>query len=220
MPRLHLFADEAGNFDFRTGPNISKYFIVCTVVMPAFEAANDILALKRELAWEQQPLGDYFHATTDKAVVKDRVFAEILKHDFTVQATILEKRKADPRIRPTEHRFYQYGWFYHFLHGMPGPLAECDELHVTAASVGTKKGQMVFTDAVRDVIRQTEGKKRKVRSSFWQCSTDPCLQLADYCTWAVQRKWEKNDRKYYDLIADRVTYEYDVFQKGNRYFYD
>jgi hypothetical protein len=188
--------------------------------MPAFEAANDILALKRELAWEQQPLGDYFHATTDKAVVKDRVFAEILKHDFTVQATILEKRKADPRIRPTEHRFYQYGWFYHFLHGMPGPLAECDELHVTAASVGTKKGQMVFTDAVRDVIRQTEGKKRKVRSSFWQCSTDPCLQLADYCTWAVQRKWEKNDRKYYDLIADRVTYEYDVFQKGNRYFYD
>jgi hypothetical protein len=220
MARLHLFADEAGNFDFRTGPNISKYFVVCTVLMPSFEVANDLLALKRELAWEQQPIGDFFHATTDKNAIKDRVFAELLKHDFTVQATIMEKRKAAPKIRPNDHRFYQHGWYYHFLYGLPAALKECDELHVTAASVGTKRGQVAFTDAVRDVIRQTEGRRRKVRSSFWQCSTDPCLQVADYCTWAIQRKWEKQELRYYDLIADRITYEYDLFRKGTQYFYD
>jgi hypothetical protein len=220
MARLHLFADEAGNFDFRSGPNISRYFIVCTVVMPSFEAANDLLALRRALAWEQHPVGDYFHATTDKTAVKDRAFAEILKHDFTIQASIMEKRKADPKIRPSAHRFYQYGWYFHFLYGMARPLADCDELHVTAASVGTKKGQVGFADAVRDVIQQTQERKRKVRTSFWPCATDPCLQIADYCTWAIQRKWERNDVRYYALIKDRITYEFDMFRRGSRYYYD
>lgn len=219
MPRLYLFADEAGNFDFRVGNNISKYFIVCTVVMPSFDAAGDLLELKRELAWEQCPIGDFFHATTDKNAIKDRVFAAILDHEFTVQATIMEKRKAAPRIRPTHHRFYQYGWYYHFCHAMPDALKGCDELHVTAASVGTKRGQQAFTDAVRDVIRQTEGKKRRVRSSFWPSATDPCLQIADYCTWAIQRKWEKGETAYYDLIQGRISYEYDMFKKGTTYYY-
>ena len=220
MSRLHLFADEAGTFDFKSGPNISKYFIVCTIVMPSFEVANDLLELKRELAWAEGPLGDYFHATNDKPAVRDRVYEAILKHDFSVQASVMEKRKAHPKIRPTDHRFYQYGWYFHFKHAMPEILKGCDELHVTAASLGTKKNKAAFTDAVRDVISQTEGRKRKVRSSFWQCATDPCLQVADYCTWAIQRKWEMGQTHYHDLIAERISYEYDMFQKGTEYFYE
>ena len=219
MPRLHVFADEAGTFNFRLGPNISRYFIVCTAVTPNCDSANDLLALKRELAWEQRPIGEYFHATTDKRAIRERVYAAILAHDFTVQATIMEKRKADPKIRPTEARFYQYGWFYHFLYGMPEPLAACTELHVTAASIGTKKGQVAFTDAVRDVINQTAGRKRRTRTSFWPCATDPCLQLADYCTWAIQRKWETGETWAYDLIRPRITYEYDMFRKGTKTYY-
>lgn len=186
--------------------------------MPKCDAANDLLELKRQLGWDQQPVGDYFHATTDAQVVRDEVFGVIRKHDFTIQATIMEKRKAAPKIRPTNARFYQHGWYFHFLYGMPKPLANATEVHVTAASVGTKKGQTVFTDAVRDVIRQTSG-QRKMRTSFWPCQSDPCLQLTDYCTWAIQRKWERGDVQSYDLIKDRITYEYDMFQKGTKTFY-
>jgi hypothetical protein len=25
--------------------------------------------------------------------------------------------------------------------------------------------------------------------------SDPCLQVADYCTWAIQRKWERGDER-------------------------
>ena len=218
MSRLHVFADEAGTFDFRAVQNVSRYFIVCTVVMPSCDPAACLLDLKRQLGWDQQPVKDYFHATTDAQVIRDAVYAEMQKHDFTIQATIMEKRKADPKIRPTAARFYQYGWYYHFLYGMPKPLAAATEVHVTAASVGTKKGQHVFTEAVRDVVRQTAG-KRKVRTSFWPCQSDPCLQLADYCTWAIQRKWETGQTRSYDLIKDRITYEYDMFKRGSKTYY-
>jgi hypothetical protein len=220
MPRLHVFADEAGTFDFRRGPNISDYFIVCTVVLPHCESANDLLALRREMGWNQEPLKDYFHAAVDAQAVRDKVFDLIRKHDFTVQATVMEKCKAMPSIRPDEARFYKHGWYNHFKWGMPSMLAGATEVHVTAASVGTKKKQMTFTDAIRDVLKQTEG-RRRVRFNVWPCATDPCLQLADYCTWAIQRKWESGgkDIRSYDLIKDRIKYEFPLFRKGTRIYY-
>lgn len=219
MSRLHVFADEAGTFDFRTGPNISKHFIVCTVVMPSCDVANDLLVLKRELGWDQSKHGDYFHAATDTQATRDAVIALIQNYDFTIQATIMEKRKSQPSTRGTDDRFYKHGWYNHFKWGMTKPLATADKAHITAASIGTKKKQDTFTDAIRDVIRQTEGPKKKMRVSVWPCATDPCLQVADYCTWAIQRKWELNDTRSYDLLKARVTYEYDLFVKGTSYYY-
>jgi hypothetical protein len=127
MTRLHVFADEAGTFDFRVGPNISRYFIVCTVVMPSCNVADGLLALRRSLAWDGKSVGHYFHASEDKQAIRDAVFAEIVRHSFTIQATVMEKRKANPSIRPTEARFYKHGWYNHFLWGMKAPLGGATE---------------------------------------------------------------------------------------------
>jgi hypothetical protein len=45
------------------------------------------------------------------------------------------------------------------------------------------------------------------------------LQVADYCAWAIMRKWERGDTRSYDMIKDRVTYEYDVWEKGTDHHY-
>jgi hypothetical protein len=92
MSRLYVFADEAGDFAFKRAPNISRYFVVCTVTMTSCDIAHDLLALRRELAWRKMPLGEYFHATTDAQAVRDEVFALISQKDFSVQATVMEKQ--------------------------------------------------------------------------------------------------------------------------------
>lgn len=218
MARLFIFADEAGDFAFKRGTNISRYFIVCTTTMHSSTAANALLDLRRELAWEEQKLGDYFHAATDSQAVRDRVFAAVCKQDFQIQATIMEKSKAQSQVRVTNQRFYQHGWLYHFRHGMTRYLSTATELLITAASLGTKKGQIKFTDAVNDVVSQTI-RRRQWKTAFWPAATDPCLQLADYCTWAIQRKWERKDERSYALIKDRIVYEYDLWARGTVHYY-
>ena len=81
--RRYLFADEAGDFEFRVGPNISRYFIVCTMTVDDCAIGNDLLELRRQLAWEGLPVASYFHATTDKVVVRDRVYDLILNGSYT-----------------------------------------------------------------------------------------------------------------------------------------
>jgi hypothetical protein len=213
-----MFADEAGDFEFVKKQNVSKYFILCTVSMESCEVAKDLLDLRRELAWDGHELGDYFHCTSDSQAVRNEVFAAICDHKFRIQATIMEKTKAQPQVRKTRHRFYQYGWYYHFKYGAPAELQRNGQnLLITTASLGTGKEKAAFSGAVEDVMRQTI--KGSAITVFTPASADPCVQVADYCAWAIQRKWERGDARSYDLIKDRITYEFDLWKRGTIHHY-
>lgn len=221
MPNLYIFADEAGDFEFARGQNISRYFILCTVCMDACDVGNDLLTLRRELTISGILKRDSFHCTADQQAVRDRVFDTIREYDFRIQATVMEKSKAYPRVRMSRARFYKYGWFYHFCHGtnpLVNPfLGDAPDLLVTAASLGTGKERTAFLNAIEEVMAQIV--PGRCTTHFCAASADPCVQVADYCAWAIQRKWERNDARSYDLIKDRITYEYDLWSHGNRHFY-
>ncbi|XSG81235.1 MAG: DUF3800 domain-containing protein [Methyloligella sp. ZOD6] len=220
MSRLYVFTDEAGCFTFNRNHNVSRYFILCTVVMPNCAVGTELIDLRRRLAWDGYELGEYFHATTDRQAVRDEVFQAITKHDFTIQATIMEKSKAQPQVRRSKPRFYQYGYFYLFKHGTTSELPRDCEALVTTACLGNRKERAAFQDAVDDVMRQTQ-RAREWKADFMPCHADPCLQVADYCAWAIQRKYErpKKNQASYELIKDRITYEYDLWKHGNVHYY-
>jgi Protein of unknown function (DUF3800) len=200
MPNKFIFADEAGCFTFNRDPNVSKYFILCTVVMNDCAIGAELLNLRRRLAWDGADLGDYFHATTDKQAVRDEVYKVITQYRFSIQATIMEKCKAQPQLRTSKDRFYQYAYFYHFKFGANGRLNKTSEVLITTASLGTKREREAFEGAVSDVMWQTK-KVKDWRADFMPCHSDPCLQVVDYCAWAIQRKWESKDKKE---LVDRL----------------
>jgi hypothetical protein len=54
---------------------------------------------------------------------------------------------------------------------------------------------------------------------FWAAESDPCIQVADYCCWAIQRSWELGDSCYLDLLGDKVMSNKDIFAPGKKYYY-
>lgn len=214
----YLFADEAGCFTFNRNPNISIYFIICTVSMRELSVGKAISDLRHMMIWNKDPVGDYFHATTDSQRVRDQVFEEIVKHDIEVQATICEKPKAQPQVRLDKSRFYKYPWYYQFKHGISKTMTDRDDLLVTAASIGSKKERTTFINALDDVMQQTVPTARWA-VDFRPSQCDPCLQVADYCAWAIQRKWERGDTRSYDIVKHLITYEYELWGKGTVLYY-
>jgi hypothetical protein len=214
----YIFADEAGCFTFNRQPNVSRYFMLCTVTASDLDAGRALQDLRRQLIWKGLDVGDFFHATVEKQVIRDHVFETMLKHDFEVQVTICEKSKAQPQVRRDKARFYQYAWYYHFKYGIAPHLPVDTELLVTAASLGSKKEKLSFTNCLSDVMGQTVGKE-KWAVDFRPSATDCWLQIADYCAWAIQRRWERADDRSYDMIKDRITYQYDLWQRGSTQHY-
>ena len=219
--RRFVFADEAGDFEFARKQNVSKYFIVCAICTDSCDIGHELLKLRRDLLWDGAPINDYFHATEDKQLVRDRVFQLLNAHDFDIYAQILEKSKAQPQIRTTRHRFYQHAWYYMFKHTVRWIVPRLDDqLMVTTASIGVKKGQADFSNAVLDVLKQTQKiDAGSWRTTFCSSASDPCLQVADYCTWALQRKWERGDTRSYDLIKHKIKYEYELWEHGKTHYY-
>ena len=114
----YLFSDEAGDFTFNRQPNVSRFFIICTVATSSLQLGARLSELRHNLLREGVPVGDCFHATSDTQQVRDRVYAVLAASDFTFQATICEKSKAQPQVRESKARFYKYPWYYHFKFGL------------------------------------------------------------------------------------------------------
>ena len=171
------------------------------------------------MALDGLSLDGYLHATTDSQAVRDRVFSLISGNAIRIDATILEKSKAEPQLRISDDRFYKYAWYYHFKNVAPKIVKPADELLICAASLGTKKKCSVFRDAINDVVRQSISPTTNWKTAFWPASSDPCLQIADYCAWAIQRKWEGGDTRSYDLIKGKIIREYDLFARGTTHYY-
>jgi hypothetical protein len=162
-------------------------------------------------------LDEHFHATEDPQAVRDEIFDLLGRSDLRVDATILEKRKAQPHLH-SERALYKMAWYMHFKYVAPRVATRHDRLMVMAASLGTKKKRSAFHRAVDDVVHQV-APCHSYRVAFWSMESDPCLQVADYCTWAIQRKWERSDTRSYDLIKSKIHSEKDIWRVGTRYYY-
>lgn len=219
LSRAYVFADESGNFDFRRANGASRYFVLGTVTMSHSDTAvgNKLLELRRELAWNGVGLDSVFHATEDSQLVRDKVFEVIAECDLRADFTIFEKSKLNPSLHD-QAKFYKFAWHYHFKHVCPRITHVGDDLLVVASSLGAKKKRSTFRRSIEEVVENVTP-TRRWQVAFWGCESDPCLQVADYCTWAVQRKYESLDDRSYILIKDKVATEFDIFGKASRHFY-
>jgi uncharacterized protein DUF3800 len=217
MTRVHVFADESGNFDFSQSRGATRYFILTAITLKECSRINaDLQDLRHQMAWEGIDHPGPFHASHDPGRVRDRVFRLLDSHDFHVDALVLEKAKAQPKIRSSQELFYQYAWYYLMKYVTPRIFTR--ELLVVSASVGSrKKKRLAFYNGVQDVLRQVG--RVTFRTACWDAGSDACLQVADYCGWAIQRKWESGDTGAYERIAPKVRSEFDLWARGKTLYY-
>jgi Protein of unknown function (DUF3800) len=220
--RKYLFSDESGDLQCRADSKVSKYFAVGTLLMSDAERTalrTALSVLRDELAWRSHGLDSSFHATTDQQYVRDRFF-EVLSHlNFRFDVTLLEKRKAQPQLRPDEPTLFKYAWYFHLKHHAPRVFGEGDEALIVAAELGTKRMRKAFREAIEDVMTQCLPYRVKRTLAFWRDDSDFALQAVDYLTWAVTRFYERGDSRSYDLIAHKVSSTFDLFRPGSTYYY-
>jgi hypothetical protein len=204
MATVYLFGDEAGNFDFSGALGASRYFILATVTMSDCQAGDRLQALRRRLAWRGVHLGAVLHATEDPQIVRDEVFATLRRCEMRIDATIIAKASVPLALRDG-HELYRYAWHQHFSRIAGEVAGDDDRLPAVASDLGTRKRRGAFHLAVDDAIRASARCPHRV--AFWPNMSEPCLVVADYCTWAIQRRWEREDGRSRALIVDKIASE-------------
>jgi hypothetical protein len=80
-------------------------------------------------------------------------------------------------------------------------------------------GEVRLPAFVRELCLEPLGGGLGALGGLWSDQPDPCLQVADYATWAIQRKHEKNDARSYNLIKDKIASEFQPFRVGTTTYY-
>lgn len=218
-PSLYIFLDEGGNFDF--SPGGTQYFTLTSVTASrpfAWDAA--LMSLKYD-ELERGSDAEYFHASEDKQIVRNRVFATISQHLDTVRidSIIVPKRKIVPELRPPE-KFYprMLGYLLRYVLQHESLDASTEVLAMTDIAP-VKARQKAIAKGVEEVLASLLPPGMRYRVLHHDSKSCISLQVADYCNWAVYRKWDRGDERSYNVIRAAIRSEFEIFKRSNRLHY-
>lgn len=211
---LYIFLDEAGNLDF--SKNGTRYFVLSGITKERpFHAYKQMTELKYNLVERGMDL-EYFHAAEDTQNTRNEVFDIIEKNlaGVAVDAIIVEKTKVDAALRADEQ-------FYPIVLGnllreilKQHPIAEFHEVIVFTDSLPVSRKRAAVEKGVKLTLATMLPASVRYRVLHHASKSNMDLQIADYCTWAIYRKWNGQDSRSFDRIRAVVRSEWDVLQAG------
>jgi hypothetical protein len=216
---LYVFLDEAGDFNFSlTG---TRFFTLTTITnIRPFSWDAPLISLKYDLIEVGLDI-EYFHAAEDRQAVRDQVFTIIANNltNLRINSLMVEKRKTGPALQILE-KFYprMIGYLLRYVLN-PKNLRDFAEVIVITDSIPFSRKREAIEKAVKQTLSRMLPTGTKYRILHHASKSCAGLQVADYCNWAIFRKWERGDLRSYDLIRSGIQSEFDIFKSGHRYYY-
>lgn len=215
----YLFLDEAGNFDF--SPKGTRYFVLTSVSMHRPFAAHPALDDYKHDCLEFGVNIEYFHCADDNPHVRRRVFDLIgaSLDGMCVDSLIVEKSKTGPALRE-DRRFYPEMLCHLLKFVLPKELnAGAEEIIVITDTIPNNKRRQSIEKGIQQALAKMLPVGMKYRILHHASRSHYGLQVADYCCWAVFRKWQREETEYYERIKPAVRSEFDIFRSGTRHYY-
>lgn len=217
---LYIFLDESGNLDFSVGG--SRYFILSAMsVSRSFPSTVPLMELKYDL-WEGGLEIEYFHASEDRQATRNAVFEIISKHSssYRTDSVIVEKRKTHPTLQSDHSRFYKkiFDILLHYV--LEGHRKDHQQIIFVCDVIPLNRRRKALEKAIKLNLAawaKTHGNRYSIL--FCSSKSEQNLQVVDYISWAIYRKWEQADQRSYRLIQRCMRSEFDVFQTGANFFY-
>jgi hypothetical protein len=213
---VFLFFDESGDLNFSPKGTPYYYFGALTTRNPA-ALANPLSQLRYELLAKGVELR-YFHAAEDRQEVRNRVFEIIAGADgIEYDCVVIEKAKANPALYD-KAKFYPQFANYLLQYIFQRYTESTERIVIITDRIPIEAKRKAVEKAFKFYISKHLG-ERPYTLIHDSSAGHSCLQAADYCTWAVHRKWRNGDTRSYDLVRRFIRSELEIFKEGKERYY-
>ncbi len=228
MKSLFIFIDESGNFDF--SPKGTKYFVL-SAVSTLNPLGKEILEeIKYDLMENGNDL-EYFHAAEDKQSVRDLVysFIENMK-DIEIDSVIAQKNKTNPSLYISEKKkkTKKGGKLYtialrtllRYIFCRYDNPVKVGQLVIVLSSIFDVNKRELIKKIIKIYLKQTFSNPFYLY--FHESRSDKNTQIADYCCWAIYRKWTDGEIRPYNAVnkGNKIKSEFDIFKTGQTIYYN
>ena len=201
---IYLFLDEGGNFDFK--PSGTRYFTLTSVAMrrpfDLYESLNDL----RYDCIEYGLPAEFFHCSEDNRHVRNKVFQLLAKHQSSlkIDSLVVDKSIVPPAMQADKH-FYpeMLGRLLNDL--IPREIAKgAKEVLVITDTIPIQKKRQAIEKAVKQALAEKLPAHLRYRVLHHASRSHLGLQIADYCNWAIFRKWQNAEDAFFERLKPVV----------------
>jgi hypothetical protein len=162
-----------------------------------------------------------FHAKDDHAEIRSKVFELLISLDFKFHAVVKDMRAVRDYVKSRNEMDSTYRYRPNELYDLTVRMLFKQQLHKKDhyRIVFARRGH---SDRTHALVRQL----KRTRLAFLQEHTlsanpqleilpahpweQPCIQITDYCLWALQRCYEKAECRFLHAIWPKVSLVHDV----------
>ena len=210
MSSLYVFIDESGNFDF-SDKGTHHFVLTAVVTENPFDLADHFNRLKYELLFDGifEPAVS-FHASEDTQRMRDRVFGFMRSYEgMRIYAVIISKKKWLAARQAYSKQIY--GFASRQLIEMiikDARHSGYSRILVLMGAVLPHKQREDILKTLKSLIKPIFGGRFAV--CFVRSASDLNCQIADYCSWAIYVKYERNELRPYHMIEDKIAVEVSI----------
>lgn len=157
---------------------------------------------------------EHFHCSHDREEVRNGLFNLIAAHldGIRIDYLVVEKSGIDPALQEAM-RFYPEMLGHLLKVVLPRELdADTSEVIVITDAIPVNKRRKAVEKAVRTTLGRMLPPGMNYRVLHHQSRSHYGLQVADYCCWAVFRKWQRGESVWYDRIKPAVCNEFEILR--------
>jgi hypothetical protein len=234
----HRFLDEAGDLNFfgKGGKpilgkdGVSNYFFIgmLTLNEPLKDLRTKILSLQENIEKDsyfkdvpsiikRQNKGAYFlHAKEDLPEIRKMVFDFIATLDCYFESVMIRK---DYYQFKTKHKNQQSELYSDMLSHLlldHYPNSNKMILNIAHRSKCTShknlENGLIKTGLLSSKKYPGNNMNCKIVFNVQYPSTEPIINLADYFLWAIQRKWERKENRFFDYVSSKIKSVRNIYE--------
>lgn len=164
-----------------------------------------------------------FHAKDDCPEVRYKVFKLLKELPFSCNIVVARKTK---KVFNNYSGNTQELYDSLITHLFKKVLQLSNNNYIYIATRGSRKRQQPLEEAIHNSLLYTEAKLQHPIDSTQKIlpqtpSGETCLQIVDYCNWAIQRAFTKNEMRYYNYLKEKFGLIVDLYdyKDGWKNFY-
>lgn len=210
---MYLFMDESGclGFDF-TKKKTSKYFVItCLFVHSKRPFEKIVKKVHGSLSRRIKRKVGVLHCTNEKPVTRQRLYKLVLEKECSIMTIYLNKQKVYTRLQDEKHVLYNYVTNILLDRILSRRvLSDRNQIVLVASKRETNR---FLNDNFQDYLQRevNQGKGVKLQVQIKTPAEEKALQVVDFLSWAIFRKYEYGDESYYNLIKSKIAEENVLF---------
>jgi len=211
---VYIFLDESGDLGFNFNKKkTSNFFIVTFLFFPGEKRIVEKIVSKThsELKKKFKRRIGVLHAVKEKPATRKRILRRLNRISCSIMAICLNKNKISSTLQDEKRVLYNYVTNVLLNRVYSKKAIYCKEpINLIASRRETNKS---FNENFKNYLN------RQVKNNH-QCdinilirtpSEEKALQMVDFISWAMFRKYEKGDKSYYKIFKQKIIEENSLF---------